>query len=81
MMITKFKPSQRLGAVPLDPSIWNLLIGIGTPPEKFLPTPLASSEDTKATYVHLESCPGPFYLVPLKKTLGFVVICIQLSKQ
>ena len=39
-MITKSKPSQRLGAVPPDPCTWDLLIGIGTPPEKFLPTPL-----------------------------------------
>jgi len=40
LVITKTKPSQWLGAVPLDPRIWDLLLGIGTPPEKFLPTPL-----------------------------------------
>jgi len=39
-MITKSKPSQQLGAVPPDPCTWDLLIGIGAPPEKFLPTPL-----------------------------------------
>ena len=40
MMIAKFKFFQRLGAVPPDPHTWGLLIGIGTPPENFLPTPL-----------------------------------------
>jgi len=39
-MIKKSKLSQQLGAAPPDPCIWDLLIGIGTPPEKFLPTPL-----------------------------------------
>ena len=40
MMIAKSKPSQWLGAVPLDPRTYDLLIGIGIPPEKFLPKPL-----------------------------------------
>ena len=40
MMITKSKPSQWLGAAPPDPHTWDLLIGIGTPPENFLPMPL-----------------------------------------
>ena len=39
-MITKSKPSQQLGAVPPDLCTWDLLIGIGAPLEKFLPTPL-----------------------------------------
>jgi len=46
MMITKSKPSQQLGAAPLDPCNWDLLIGIGTPPKKFLPTPLQYADDT-----------------------------------
>jgi len=39
-VITKAKPSRRLGAVPPDPHIWDQLQGIGTPPEKFLPMSL-----------------------------------------
>jgi len=41
-MVITIKPPQRLGAMPPDPHIWDLLPGTGTPPEKFLPTPLAS---------------------------------------
>ena len=41
MVITKTKPSQRLGAAPPDPRTWDLLLGIGAPPENFLPTPLS----------------------------------------
>jgi len=39
-MIKKSKPSQRLGTVPPDPYIWDLLPVTGTPPKNFLPTPL-----------------------------------------
>ena len=41
-MIIKAKPSQWLGAMPLDLCIWDLLpaAGTGTPPKKFLPIPL-----------------------------------------
>jgi len=35
MVITKTKPSQQLGAVPPYPHIWDLLLDIGIPPEKF----------------------------------------------
>jgi len=39
-MITKTKPSQQLKATPSNPHIWDLLLlGIGTPPEKFLYAP------------------------------------------
>jgi len=48
VMITKSKPSR---AAPPDPCTWDLLIGIGTPPEKFLPTPL------KAVYTWPPSTP------------------------
>jgi len=41
-MISKPRPSQLLGAEPPDPCIWDLLLHIGTPPEKFLPMPLTS---------------------------------------
>ena len=40
LMFITAKPSQRRGAVPPDPRIQDLLSGTGTPPEKFLPTPL-----------------------------------------
>ena len=41
MVITETKPSQRLGAAPpAPPRIWDLLLGIGTLPENFFPTPL-----------------------------------------
>ena len=42
-MFITVKPSQRLGAVPTDPRICDLLSGTGTPAEKFLPIPLSDS--------------------------------------
>ena len=41
LMFITTKPSQWLGAMPPDPHTWDLLPGIGTPPENFLPTPLS----------------------------------------
>ena len=51
LMFITAKPSQRLGAVHPDPRIWDLLSGTGTPPEKFLPTPL--------TYISAVLCMPP----------------------
>ena len=48
MVIAKTKPSLQLGAVPPDPRIWDLQLGIGTPSEKFLPTPLSLYSATDA---------------------------------
>ena len=42
LMIIATKPSQRLGAAPPDPHIWDLLPGAAAAPENFLPMPLFS---------------------------------------
>jgi len=45
--------------MPPDPHIWDLLLDIGTPPEKFLPTPLMHQDSLEPaairfTFEHLQ---------------------------
>ena len=54
MVITKTKPSQWLGAAPPDPRIWDLLLGIGTAHENFLPTPVDKTHIGNTKYTILD---------------------------